>query len=205
MDPWDIGKWRRLGMMAKAILRPKAKALGNNTAEYVKEVKGRCKRWRDSPGAAQELWDEAVHAHLSRGVTKGRRRNKRPEMNSSEMRDKTNAVRASSLLQEGQYTRAAQALTSQGIDQESEGAWRAMVAKHPSKEPPSLPTQSNNTSPLQVSLKQVREAIQSFRPGTAPGPSGLRPQHLKEAKEAKATQGAMSAVAAVRDLINTCI
>ena len=36
------------------------------------------------------------------------------------------------------------------------------------------------TTPLQVSLSAVRSAIQSFPNGSAAGPDGLQPQHLKD-------------------------
>ena len=37
------------------------------------------------------------------------------------------------------------------------------------------------TAPITVNSEEVEEAIKSFRPGSAPGPSGLRGKHLKEA------------------------
>ena len=37
------------------------------------------------------------------------------------------------------------------------------------------------TAPITVNSEEVEEAIKSFRPGSAPGPSGLRGKHPKEA------------------------
>ena len=43
----------------------------------------------------------------------------------------------------------------------------------PCSEEPSAP-------PLQFTSDQVIQAVKSFQAGTAPGPSGLRAQHLKD-------------------------
>ena len=38
-----------------------------------------------------------------------------------------------------------------------------------------------DAEPLQVGTQDVHEAVRGFKPGSAPGPSGLRGEHLKEA------------------------
>ena len=100
-------------------------------------------------------------------------------------RQARNIDRAKTLLGEGQLSRAASALVSRGMDQSSYRKLKAFIeikSKHPQVEEATLPAEENTTWPLAVSYRQVYEAIQSFIAGTAAGLSGLRAEHLKEAK-----------------------
>ena len=55
-----------------------------------------------------------------------------------------------------------------------------MKAKHPQAPvPPLVPTEE--VAPLSLSSDQVLRGIMSFKRGSAPGPSGLRAEHLKVA------------------------
>ena len=63
-----------------------------------------------------------------------------------------------------------------------------MLAKHPQSEPASPPPEFNSTPPIRITMRQVKKAIQTFKAGSAPGPSGLRPEHLKEALKASNIQ-----------------
>ena len=84
-------------------------------------------------------------------------------------------------MQEGQLSRAAQALVSLGMEWDSKGAIHEMLEKHPSAEPPRTPEEALEIAPITLNSEEVGEAVKSFRPGSAPGPSGLRGEHLKEA------------------------
>ena len=55
-----------------------------------------------------------------------------------------------------------------------------MLAKHPQADPPKLPT-SAAPSPVKINEATLIRALRSFPQDTAPGPSGLRANHLKEA------------------------
>ena len=57
------------------------------------------------------------------------------------------------------------------------------------------------TDPITVNSEEVEEAIKSFRPGSAPGPSGLRGKHLEEAGFRWNGRGA-EALAALTRLVN---
>ena len=52
--------------------------------------------------------------------------------------------------------------------------------KHPQASPPALPL-GPVPPPLSLSEAVVLKAVRSFPGGSAPGPSGLRPSHLREA------------------------
>ena len=57
-------------------------------------------------------------------------------------------------------------------------------------------------APIKIISRQVYEAIRSFKAGTAPGPSGIRSEHLKEAKGRGEGRGA-AALGALCRLVNT--
>ena len=98
-----------------------------------------------------------------------------------ERQDKENAIRATKLVQEGQFSRAAKALVSRGIDQNSAEAKSEMRRKHPAGNVTEIPEGDIPAPPIRISPTQVKKAIRSFKKGTAPGPDGMRPEHLKEA------------------------
>ena len=54
------------------------------------------------------------------------------------------------------------------------------MSQAPQALPPQVPEEAPAAEPLQVSNQDVHEAIRGFKPGSAPGPSGLRGEHLKE-------------------------
>ena len=90
-------------------------------------------------------------------------------------------MRARNLVQEGQLSQAARALVSLGLDVDSEKALQEMQARHPEAPPPRLPENTPRIAPITINSEEVEETIKSFRPGSAPSPSGLRGKHLKKA------------------------
>ena len=90
-------------------------------------------------------------------------------------------MRAPNLVQEGQLFRAARALVSLGLDMDSEEALQERQARHPEVPPLRVPEDPQEIAPITINSEEVEEAIKSFRPGSAPSPSGLRGKHLKKA------------------------
>ena len=84
------------------------------------------------------------------------------------------------MVEDGQYKKALQSLTSAGLAQPSPEVFDEMLAKHPTSVYPSLPTEPS-PPPAQVSKAAVARSLKSFPNGSAPGPSGLQANHLKEA------------------------
>ena len=76
-----------------------------------------------------------------------------------------------------------------------------MEEKHPQAEVPSAPEEAPSEPPFTCSSRQVYEAVRSFKAGTAAGPSGLRAEHLKEAKGRGEGRGA-AALGAITRLVN---
>ena len=72
------------------------------------------------------------------------------------------------------------ALTSDGLATPSAEVLQKMPSKHPQAAPPTLPS-GQVPPPLTVSESAVKRGVRSFPNCSAPGPSGFRPSHLREA------------------------
>ena len=97
---------------------------------------------------------------------------------------KTLASRVSSKLEEGDFKGAVKLACSEDtIADMSIATLSALQQKHPSPHPdsciPPLP-QGSVAHTVSVSVEEVAKAIRSFPNGSAGGPDGLRPQHLKD-------------------------
>ena len=128
-------------------------------------VKLHLQRWAD--GDLGALWSEAV----ADGQTISRQQSSSPQQNQ-------NIRRAKQGVQDGQYSKAIKALTSEGLAMPSPEVLQEMLVKHP---------QSALLCHLAPAAKLYRlvilKGVRSFPSGLAPGPSGLRPSHLREAVE----------------------
>ena len=77
---------------------------------------------------------------------------------------------------------------SRGVDQDSTQVKQEMRQKHPQVADPLRPEGDVSAPPIHMSCSQVVKAVKRFKAGTATGPSGLCPKHLKEALLALAQQ-----------------
>jgi len=91
-----------------------------------------------------------------------------------------NARRARLAITDGHLSKAAQCLLSQGLAPPSEEVLQSMKDKHPQANPPALPF-GPVSSPTPIEMGVLVRAMKSFPSSSAPGPSGLRPTHLREA------------------------
>ena len=159
------------------------------------KVKERIRRGR--AGEFLALWDEAVL--LQQAPTRGRRKKSPVEEVHLEVR---NAKRSLRLIREGQYTRAGQALTSAGLAQQTRATMNAMKDLHP-QGPPLLPSDTEPSSPpLRFSQERVLKGIKTFKAGSAPGPDGLRAEHLKVAVKLSPPNRTDKALEAITRLVN---
>ena len=133
-------QWSRLLMFAKVILPAKCfhgkKEDGRSQAAAVKD---NIKRWRN--GEILSLWQEAKKGD----VTKGKKRKKKKENEPTQ--DDLNAKRALKFVAEGQYSRASEALLSQGVAQVTSETLKIMKEKHPQAPVPQL-IPHNDVEPL---------------------------------------------------------
>ena len=158
--------------------------------EIEKIVRNRVKRWKD--GEISRLWAEVKTPPPIP---------KRAQKPAPPSQEEANVRRCLRLVQDGQYSRAIQALVSRGLDQNSREAHAAMVAKHPAAALPVIP-QEPAPKPPPFNTAEVRKATFSFKPGSAPGPSGLRPEHLKKMLSAPDPAHAKKFLSALTGLTN---
>ena len=101
------------------------------------------------------------------------------EASEEEKQRKRNVKRALAMAGEGHFTRAIQALTSADMAEKSRATVKLLRDKHPA---PSLPPgllPTTDSDPLTLYGPDVYKAALKFKKGTAAGPSGLRPEHLR--------------------------
>ena len=137
--------------------------------------KERLSRWRK--GEVLQLWEEAKKLTKIPTSKKKRQRDEKKEKTQEEK----NAARASTLAADGQLTRAVQALTSHGLAEHNRATEAEMRDKHPPASQPMPPPPITEAQPLSFDQQTVKKGVQSFKRGSAPGPSGWRPEHLKTA------------------------
>ena len=172
-DPSDLDSWHKFFMLSTCILASPARGGRRSWRETVKLVKSRLRRWQ--AGDIQELWSDVLDAE-----DKLSRQRKKPNKAPQETLQRTNARRARSAVEEGQYWKAIQALCSEGLAPPSSAVLEEMLAKHPQVSPPQIPLDPVPL-PADISEGDVLRALKSFPGGSAPGPSGCRANHLKEA------------------------
>jgi hypothetical protein len=81
--------------------------------------------------------------------------------------------------QQGQYSKAVQALSSEGIVEPSTDTTRKLQNKHPLGQLP-IPLDLSGVDPGQVHMEDITQALRSFPKDTACGRSGMRASHLME-------------------------
>jgi hypothetical protein len=205
-NPEDPVAWLHSSIFARCILPAGRGPREGDAYSQSKVVRERLRRWR--AGEVAELWEEAVALTQLRPRAKEKRRQ---AVEGEKTLQERNAERATRLVQEGQYARGLQALASLGMAEATDDTAEVMRAKHPPAPPPLDPragsTPSASTSPpssppLSFSQAQVKKASLSFRPGSAPGPSGLRPEHLRAALKGAPPNRADSALAGLTRVVN---
>ena len=113
------------------------------------------------------------------------------------------AKRVSTKLEEGDYKGAVRiACSDETIADINDETLSALKLKHPPAHPDScFPSPPEAASLTPVSEKEVVSAIRSFPCGSAGGPDGLRPQHLKDLTSESAERGGKELVQALSSFI----
>ena len=174
-NPSLEGPWRRLFMLAKCILANPPRGGRSHWRDTLKLLQARIQRWKE--GDLLGLWVEASSS--IKGLRSRSARSKSKPTSSESLR-RSNTTRARRAVEDGQYKKALQSLTSMGLAPPSSDVFDEMLAKHPQSDPPPLSGMAPSPS-FHVSPEEVVSALKSFPTGSAPGPSGLRANHLKQA------------------------
>lgn len=91
--------------------------------------------------------------------------------------DKDDLERAEAMVREGDLSGAARVLTSYGVAPVNEDTFEKLKEKHPEGEPIDVPRAL--PPPVRVTVKNVEDALNSFKKGSATGPSGARADLFK--------------------------
>ena len=170
-NPANLGLWARLFILPKCILASPAAGCRLPWREILQRVRGRLQRWLS--GEVDSLWSDAcadARSLSKRAVS---------SVSTSSQRS-SNARRARLAVQNCQFSKAIQALSSEGLASPSPTVIQEMQDKHPQAPPPTLPPGPTPPS-VEVPDRVVLHGVKSFPKDSAPGPSGLRPNHLYEA------------------------
>ena len=117
------------------------------------------------------------------------------------------ATRVSAKLEEGDFRGAVRlACSEDAVAEHNAATIAAMRAKHPAPHPDTnfpLPPQENEPQPpVAVTEQDVAQAVLSFPRGSAGGPDGLLPQHLKDLISNSARFGGKKLLAALTAFTN---
>ena len=117
-QPDRVGNWVLQAMFARCILPAGRGPRAGDAYSQARLVRERLRRWRAREFS--QLWDEAVELtrvrpRQGRPRKRGRPGRRRQQQEEEESQAKKNAERATTLAQDGQYTKALQALTSAGM------------------------------------------------------------------------------------------
>ena len=143
----------------------------NDTVAFIKL---RCERWLE--GERMELWLDGPgasqdHQRAIRNINNDKKIEKQQQ-------------RCIELAADGQFSKATKALVSSGPLKRNPDLEKAMKEKHPPAQ--REPDLSDLATPGRAQVPEfdnalIKKIIKSFPRGSAPGPSGLRAQHLKDA------------------------
>ena len=175
----------RLQCFPKLVLRASKRAGKAHTKQTAMDISRRLRMFE--AGHISNLWAES-QTILQRDKP-ARTRAQVKEQEESLPRSVVQAIRG--LVEEGALSKAAKHLLSESLaDASDPSVLERLRALHPSAGPISTGVDSDLPDHLPTSLTEGEEgcewgalawrAVTSFSPGSAPGPSGLRPGHLKD-------------------------
>ncbi len=149
----------RVALLPKLVLGMPARG-GRKHASLAQIIFSRLARWR--AGQFDDLFKEACKV-ASRLASKTRA---------------DSAARAKRLLAMGFASKAVRALDAARVLEATPKVIRQLKEKHPDAPPPTeLP---EATASPHVTTESTRKAIHAFHRGSAPGPTGLRAEHLQD-------------------------
>ena len=162
-----VAAWQEFMMLPQAVLVAPHRGGARHRAQAASATKRRCQRWLD--GERMALWEE-----LRAG----------PQRTAAILpSEQARHARCKRFAAEGDLSRACTALIDPPPLPASEDTLAELLSKHPQSAPPDLEALGAPRAAAvpEFSAENTARAIRSFRQGSAPGPSGLRPDHLREA------------------------
>ena len=169
-------EWLMLAMFSKVIL-PAVRNRRDDTKSAARVTQSKLERW--AKGKYMELWEEAVK---DTGQEERGRRKKKPRKGDERTQEQFNADRAKVLAGMGQYSRASQALMSQGMAEDTQQTRDTLQGKFPpAQDQQEHQPQEEGMEAAEFSKEMVAKALKRFKKGSAPGLDGMRAEHLMQA------------------------
>jgi len=166
-SPCSTAAWVELFMLPKCVLVRPPRNGGKHKEQAGAFTKNRCERWLE--GERMSLWESAKSSQQRRPMTEKEDKDRR-------------WLRVAELTRDGQFSKACSALISNPPLDQTPEVEAALRKKHP------VAAGLLDVSPLgpagpapSLAEADVKEGVLSFPRGSAPGPSGLRAQHLQDA------------------------
>ena len=179
----DERAWREFLMRPQCVLCSPPRGGRKHHKAAAAYTKDRLQRWLE--GDRQALWEDRHRP--ARGAPRKRSAEQRREL-------------ATALAREGFDRKACDALVAEGLCPDTPETAEALRALHPSQ-----PAVAVDTAALplahEVVPDEVAKALRAFPVDTAPGPPGLRVQHLRKARQPGDTLVLMEQLAAVVNLL----
>ena len=186
-NPSDVDDWRRLLLMPKICLKAPPRGGQQKKTSLATLVNRQIGNFCQNEDLASLLG-----AHIARKFSKKKKGSTGPNLIASK-------------IDEGNI-RGALRIASSADEMEppnirSLEVWKTKHPEAPNDRRP-FSTPGDDIDPLQMSIELFRDAINSFAPGSAGGPSGLRPQHLKDCIWRAASEAGNKALTAITSLVN---
>ena len=167
--------WIEWTMLPKCVLVAPPRQGRSHRDDTTAFTRQRCERWL--AGERRELWADGP------GAIQKHRKPKATSPSSKACLERRHQ-RCLELAADGQYSKATSALVSPGLVKRNAQSEKVMREKHPLAQ--NSPCLVDLVAPAQSQVPDfdrplVKKMVKSFAQGTAPGPSGLRAQHLKDA------------------------
>lgn len=157
------------------------------------KIRSRLSRW--VAGDHASLWIEAVNSRKSKPTV---------QRSTSVMPNTSKVKRALQLGHEGKFRKCLNTLTSLGVNN-SEEAYKSLLAKHPQSELPCIPVTDVIPAPPKISSETLLACLRSFPKDTGSGASNTKVTHLLQAVECPAPEHATAALVAITALANTLV
>lgn len=157
--------WTQLLMLPKTVLLAPPRGGKKHATQAAAFTLDRLACWQ--AGERATLWEDVAAKH-----SKKHQKTETPE---------DRRKRAEALCREGFDRKACASLISSGILPESRTTRDEIKKLHPQSSPPNCPELSSLPTAEDIPMQVVEKVLRSFPLDSAPGPSGLRVQHLLEA------------------------
>jgi hypothetical protein len=159
--------WTELTMFAKCVLRAEQRGVRPSQA-YVR-AKNRLERWIS--GERESLWGEVLVEDA-----RARGKKKRKGGISEDVREQ----RVNKLTALGRAGKAIQGLITPGVAADTDMVRKKLASKFPQRSIPIIIESGHLPQPAGAEIDDFVQQVKSFDPSAGAGPTGLRPQFIRE-------------------------